>query len=1129
MHAVDRPTSGAVRRAVETHGDQVDRIVRTTRRASLLMSLALACLCGVAVMPARAQTGAGEITGLVRDPAGSAVPGATITVTEMRTNLQRVAVSTGDGIYTAASLAPGEYRLDVELAGFKPVRREGVRLATGEKARIDFDLSVGTFQEQVTVVGDAPIVRSETASLGTVVENEQVVQLPLNGRLFIMLASIVPGVALPPNSVLPRINGGRPRTNEYLFDGISVLQPEPGQVAFYPVIDAIQEFKIESNSPPAEFGRFNGGVVNLTTKSGGNVFHGNVFEFFRNEHLNATNYFQATNAVKPDYRRNQYGGMLGGPIVKDRTFFFADYQGQRQSIGRTVTSNVPTLAERSGVFRQNIYDPATTVGNTRQQFANNTIPRSAMDPVALALLERFPLPTNSATANNYTRTDNEIVNQDQGEVRLDHKFASNRDQAFGRLTYFREHAVPVTAFPDGSGTIPAGSVAIGPQETKAWSFASNYQHTFTPNLLNEVRIGDTRRSVQRSAVSLSSPAGAALNIPGIPANARFPNTLPTFAPSGYQQIGSPTSTASNFGTSVSEVADSLTWLKGRHTMKMGLDWRWERLNVIQPPWPTGSFAFTTVGSDLPGVTGTGNAFASFLLGQVQTFNIDLQQTDIQERAHFQEYFIQDDWKISERLTINPGLRYTLNFPSTEINGQTAVFNLQTQKLEYPGTKPVRPLKKDNFGPRIGAVYQLTDRTILSSGYGKIWIEMAGITTPFTTPTFPFLQDVSLRTLDNISPAFVLSKGPTVTPVAPTPDAGLGQGVFTVDPDLGSGYAQQWNVSVQRELTTNTVVEVSYLGSKISNIGIPDSNINQLTEEQLKLGATLLERVSNPFFGIVPRSSSIGDPTITRAQLMKPFPEYTAVSFYRNNVGTTNYQGLSFSIRQRTSRGLTYSAAYTRSKLTDIASSVFDASILTGPLTNAAVADSHNLERDRDYSTGDIPHYFGASVVWDLPIGAGRAKNPGGVLGALAKDWSVATVMTLQSGVPVAVTQANSLGYAGFTTQRPNLVGDPTLPGDERTPAHWFNTSAFALANQFTIGSASRNPVRGPSYRDVDLAVMRRVGVGRERAIELRLEVFNLLNTANFGAPASQFGPASFGTITTALDPRVVQLAAKFWF
>ena len=298
-----------------------------TRGRLLALCLVVASACCLGASPAYAQTAAGEITGFVQDQAGAAVPGATITVTETRTHLQRVVVSTGDGVYTVASLAPGEYRLDIELSGFRPVRREGIRLSTGEKARIDFELAVGVVQEQVIVVGDAPIVRAETASLGTVVENEQVVRLPLNGRLFIMLAAIAPGVALPPNSVLPRINGGRPRTNEYLFDGISVLQPEPGQLAYYPIIDAIQEFKIESNSPPAEFGRFNGGVVNLTTKSGTNAFHGNLFEFFRNENLNARNYFQKSNSMKPDYRRNQYGGMSGGPLVKDRTFFFGDYQG----------------------------------------------------------------------------------------------------------------------------------------------------------------------------------------------------------------------------------------------------------------------------------------------------------------------------------------------------------------------------------------------------------------------------------------------------------------------------------------------------------------------------------------------------------------------------------------------------------------------------------------------------------------------------------------------------------------------------------------------------------------------------------------------------------------------------------
>src|SRR5262245_41760360 len=293
---------------------------------------------------------------------------------------------------------------------------------------------------------------------------------------------------------------------------------------------------------------------------------------------------------------------------------------------------------------------------------------------------------------------------------------------------------------------------------------------------------------------------------------------------------------------------------------MGFDWRWERLDVVQPPSPTGSFTFNAIGSDLPGNTTTGTPLASFLLGQVQNFSIDVQQAQIQERARFHEYFIQDDWRVSDRLTLNPGLRYTLNFPSTEINGQVAVFNLQTRVLDYPGTEPVRPLKKNNFGPRFGAVYRMTDKTIVSSGYGMVWIEMAGITTPFTTPTFPFLQTVSLRALDTTNPAFVLQNGPTVAPLRPTPDAGLGQGVFSVDGTLGSGYVQQWNASVQRELAANTTLEIAYIGSFITHVGIPDTNLNQLSADQLAQGSPLLARVSNPYFGIIPRSSSLGDPT-----------------------------------------------------------------------------------------------------------------------------------------------------------------------------------------------------------------------------------------------------------------------------
>ncbi|HKY20842.1 MAG TPA: carboxypeptidase regulatory-like domain-containing protein [Vicinamibacterales bacterium] len=1115
------------------------------------MRIAGLCIAIWAVMaaPALAQIGAGTLTGDVIDQAGAVVSGATVTVSSVRTNATRSQVTGRDGNYAFGGLLPGAYRVRVELSGFRPLILESIQIATGETVRLDLHLTVGGVAEAVTVAADAPLLRGETSALGHVIDNKRIVGLPLNGRSFISLASLVPGVALPPPPAapFPRINGGRPRTNEYLFDGISVLQPEPGQVAFFPNIDAIQEFKIESNSARAEFGRFNGGVVNLTTKSGGNVFQGSLFEFFRHETLNARNVFASTNPIKPRFRRNQFGGVAGGPIRQNATFFFVDYQGQRQAIGRTVISTVPTLLQRQGIFTEPIgthvpviYDPATTRSTgvgvaTRTQFPGNTIPVERMDAVARALLDRYPLPTSGGTVNNYRRTENESVDQDQFSLRIDHRRANDRDRVFGRLTRFREAFMPVTPLPDGSG-VTLGT--LGPQNTESQSFASNYQRTFSNNVVNELRVGDTRRTVTRAAARLSGKASTTLGLPGIPSGARFPNTLPTFLIGGYQQIGSPQNTASDFGTSVTQIADSLTWLKGRHTIKMGADLRWERLNVIQPPSPTGQFTFSNLFSNLPTDTttasGTGTPLASFLLGQVQQFFIDLQQDEIRNRAHFQEYFIQDDWRISDRVTVNGGLRYTLNFPSTEENDQVAVFNLDTGQLDYLGgngqPRAARRLHTNNFGPRLGVVGRITPRTVVRTAYGLVWIEMAGLTTPFTTPAFPFLQTVSQRTLDNIAPAFRLASGPSVEPIPLTPNAGLGQGVFAVDRNLGSGYVQQWNMSLQRELNSDMSVEVAYAGSKITHVGIPDTNLNQLTVEQLAQGASLLQRVPNPYAGVVPQSSSLGDPTIPLAQLLKPYPQYTTVSLYRNNVGTTIYHGVYAKLEQRFSRQLSYLLSYTRSKLVDDASSVFDASILTGPVANVPVADSFNRKLERDYSTGDIPHVFVASAIWEIPWGTNRRNQSGGVLGRIFNDWTLTGVLTLQSGVPLAIAQTtNNNAFAGFGTQRPNLVGDPTLPADERSVGRWFNTSAFVAAPQFTIGTSSRNPVRGPGYRNLDMALIRRVPLRANRALEVRAEMFNATNTPPFGAPNTTVGAAAFGTITSAGDSRVVQFGLKLMF
>jgi hypothetical protein len=540
----------------------------------------------------------------------------------------------------------------------------------------------------------------------------------------------------------------------------------------------------------------------------------------------------------------------------------------------------------------------------------------------------------------------------------------------------------------------------------------------------------------------------------------------------------------------------------------------------------------TVGTALSSVTG--NSLASFLLGQVQTFSIDLQQDVLQPRAHNLEFFVQDDWKATSRLTVNAGLRYTLNFPSTILDNHGAVFNLQTQQLDYLGQngfpETARQLHKLDLGPRLGVAYRLNDKTVLRSGYAVIWIEQAGITTPFTVPQFPFIQTVSQRTLDNINPAFVLSTGPTVTPIPLTPDAGLGQGVFSVDRNLGSGYAQQWNFAVQRELAKNLVVEVAYAGSKITHVGIPDTNINQLSTTQLAMGGTLLTRVPNPYFGQIPRSSSLGDPTIPLAQLLKPFPRFTTVSLYRNNVGNTNYNALQAKLEKRFSGGLGFLVSYTRSKLIDEASSVFDASILTGPIANFPVADSLNRRLERDLSTGDIPNVFVTSFTYELPFGRGKPFNPVGVVGAIVRDWELSGVITLQSGIPLAVTQVTNFNsFAGFGTQRPNRIADLNLPTSQQTTAQFFNTAAFTVAPQFTLGNSSRNPVRGPHYHNADLAIIRRVTFAESKSLQFRAEFFNLTNTPPLGSPNVVVGAAGFGSIISAGDPRVIQLGLKFEF
>jgi hypothetical protein len=1091
-----------------------------------------------------AQAGKAEFFGLVLDTSELPVPQVTVELESQATLVKQSSSTSERGEYHFFGLGPGTYRVSASKEGFRGYRQEGLQLRVADRISLDIRLELGDVVQSIDVTAAAPLLQATTGTVSLVVEQKKVVTLPLDGRNFIPLLALSPGVALPPGSFFPRVNGSRPRTSEYIYDGIGVLQPEPGQVAFYPIIDAIEEFRVNTNSYSAEYGRSNGGVILVNMKSGSNDYHGSLFEFFRNEKLNARNLF-ATTGPKPLFRRNQYGFVFGSPIQKQKTFFFGDYQGSKQLVGVVRTSTVPTSQQRAGVFSTPIFDSATTEvgegGFTRQAFAGNRIPADRFDSAALKGLDRFPLPNvfaangAEATANNYRRTDTEQQYQDQFDVRVDHQLTPAQ-RVFGRYSYLRDDSRPVTPLPDGSGTITTG--VIGNTLTRADGVVGEHSWTISPGSLNQLRFGYTRRGFNRDALRLGVPASQSSGVPNIPAST-FSDTLPIYQITGFQQIGPSSNTNSEFTTSVTQLIDTFSTQRGSHSLKFGMDLRWEHLNVLQPPSPTGLFQFvqqSTSGLTTTGaaVANTGNALASYLLGQVNTFSIDFQDETLRPRAAISEFFVQNDWKVNSRLSLNLGLRYTLNWPSTEANDRSAVFNLATQRLDFlgEGSNPrnARDLEKLNFGPRVGLAYRITDSFVIRSGYSLTWIEQAGITTPFTTPLFPFIQTAGQRSLDNIFPAFVLSAGPTVQVTQPNPDSGLGHGVFGTDRPNGSGYAQQWNVSLQKTLFLDLSLEVGYLGSKSTRLGVPDVNLNQLTAAQLSQGATLTQSVANPYFGQIPISSSIGGLTVPQNQLLRPYPRFTTVTLYRNNIGNSVYHSFQSRVEKRFSKGLTFTTAYTYSKLIDDASSVFDAAILTGPVANFPVADSFNRKLERDLSNGDTPHIFSSGFVYELPFGKGRRFEMGGWKNALFGDWQLAGIIRLQSGIPITVTQSTNFNsFAGFGTQRPNRPSDPELPVEQRTTARYFDTAAFATAPQFTIGNSSRNPVRGPGYRTADMMVGKTFAPTERFRMEFRAEAFNVTNTPPLGPPNGSFGTAAFGTITTALDPRVFEFVLKLHF
>ena len=1090
---------------------------------------------------------AGDLRGRIFDTTGASIPGALVEIAQVATGVKLRTFATSSGDYDFSHLVPGQYAFSITASGFEQLLRSGVKVEVGATTALDLTLRPGASRDVVTVRADAPFIQAGGSDIQTNIPGSTVSALPLNSRNFIQLTQLAPGVALPPGTVLPRINGGRPRTNEYLFDGLSALQPEPGQVAFFPIIDDIAEFTVESNNVPAEFGRFNGGVVNVATRSGSNDLHGSIYDFFRNEVLNARNYF-ATTGRKPEYRRNVYGATIGAPVLHDKVFIFVDYQGIKQRIGVTRISTVPTEKERGGVFTDvsKIYNPCSSSTTTRTEFRNDTIDPALcpFDPKALQLLALIPHPnTGFGSANNFTYINHDDDHQNQFDARVDAAFGA-RDRGFARYSYYAEAEQPATPFPGGGGVISGSVIGTGNvtslTHVLGQQIALNETHSFTPSLLNDVRLGYTRRGNSQLGQQLPGPAGAALGIANIPDGSGYGSTFPQFTFTGFQQLGSTSSATGQYQTAVCEIVDSLNLNRGPHFIKLGADLRRYELNAFAPPNPTGSFQFTTTGTNSASRTGAatgGNSFASFLLGQVDTFNIDLQQRTIRPRDYIYESFAQDDWRVSTRLTLNIGLRWTLHLPSTETHNQGAVFNLATHKLDYLGVngypRTARNLHYGNVAPRVGFLFQLDPATVMRGGYGIVFIDQSGITTPFTTPQYPFIQNVQQKTTDGYFEAFTLAGGPTAISAIPlTADAGLGQSVYTATRSAGSGYVQQWNLAMQHAFAPNLSFDLAYVGSHIVHIGIPDQNLNQLTDQQIASGLAgpaaakaLTGSVPNPYFGVISPNSQLGaSKTVAAAQLLKPFPEFQNVAIYRNNAGSSVYHALEAKLEERMTHGLTFLGSYTWSKLIDPASSVFSSTVLSSPNSSSLIdADNYRPGLERDLSNGDMTNVLTVSAAYQLAALRGH-----GVLTAILGRWAVNAIGTMQSGMPVTVIDAtNNNAFAGVPLQRPNLSGDPQLPSSQRSAAHWFNTAVFSPAPQFTFGTARRNPVRGAPYRDLDLALVKHMALSEKIDLEFRSEIFDVTNTAAFAQPNGSVGSAAFGTISaTTTDPRVVQFALR---
>jgi Carboxypeptidase regulatory-like domain len=1136
-----------------------------------------------------------QLTGQITDASGAVIAGATVTVTNAARGIKIETKSGPRGQYVVPLLPPDDgYQISVEKQGFKTAKRPGLTLEVAQVARVDIALELGSVVEDVVVTGAPPLLDSQTSSTGEVIGQRSIINLPLNGRSSFRLVQLTPGTVftgqaygqfgdVPVNTNQDSnisINGGSRKGNEILIDGVPAGAGFFNSITSIPSVDDTQEFKVQSNNLPAQYGRFSGGVINIETKSGTNDLHGTLYEFLRNSALDANDYIDKGAGVGiPPLKMNQFGFAVGGPVTipklyngKNRTFFFVDYQGTRRIQGATFLGTVPTDLQRQGDFSQTlnakgglvtIYNPFSTTVNPanpsqyiRTAFTGNKIPSSMFDPVAKNIIKYYPEPNITGAeftnANNYLSNAPITVDQNAGSARID-KNVTDRYHFFGRVSWTYTNLTQPNTFGNVS---TGGNGAVGTTSWHNWSSAFDNTVTINPTTLLTINYGFARWYQQRKTLSygfdnstLGFPASFVSQIQ-IP---MFPNT----GPAGYSGMAGNSFLLN--GNDTHSLLTSLTKLAGSHTLTIGTDIRLHRINYFSVGSASGSFNFGRAGTQGPNPntasTSAGDGMASMLLGFGSGGSIP-RASGVAMEDWYTAAYIQDDFRIRSNLTLNMGLRYEEESPYTDRHNELNYFdpavaspaaNSQFPKLtgglSFAGvngnSSQVYKWNRLQFGPRFGFSYTPFANTVVRGGFGLAFapLEISNNTIG-SVPNGGYSSSTSWNySLDGGLTPFNLLSNPypsgLVQPTGNTLGAGtlLGQALTVWTRSPKNPQIEQWNFGIQRQFPSSVLVDIAYVGSHGLHL-TSNFNPNQLDPSYLSMGTALQTKVTNPFAPFV-SVGALAQPKVAQSQLLLPFPQFTGITEVNRTWGSSEYNSMQLKVNKRTTHGVSFLAVYTFGKL------ISNVSPNEAPVGGTAPnpQNYYNLAAERSISEMNVPHSFIANAVVQLPFGPGMRLLSGvhGVAAKLIGGWQASGTLVEQTGFPLVM----SATIAGSGGNRPNIVPgvNPALSSSRPLPEkvkQWFNTAAFSQPAAFTYGNAPRveSAVHGPDMHNLDFSLMKETQFFDRYGVQFRADAFNLTNTPHFDVPDTTISSPSFGQLNSLLGsppPREIQFALKVTF